>query len=88
VKSPLTERLRAKGRVPMLPTVTGWVVDEVLVTRTGVGKVMVAGETVRLGLTDWPMPVGCGLVVPVMRTVRPWSSVRVVVSAEGAIGDW
>ena len=71
VKSPVRERLRAKGWVPMLPMVTGWVVAEVPVTRTGVGKVMVEGLTVRLGLADWPTPVDWDLVVPVMRTVRP-----------------
>jgi len=58
VKSPVRARVRANGCAPMLPMVTGWVVVEVLVTRTGVGKVMVAGVTVRLGLADWPMPVG------------------------------
>jgi hypothetical protein len=88
VKSPVRERLRAKGWAPMLPMVTGWVVAEVLVTRTGVEKVMVPGLTVRLGLADWPMPVGCGRVVPVMRTVKFWSRVRRVESAEGATGDW
>jgi hypothetical protein len=38
----------------------GCVVLEVLVTRTALGKLMVAGVTVRLGLADWPMPVGWG----------------------------
>jgi hypothetical protein len=57
VKSPVGARVRAKGWTPMLPMVTGWVVAEVLVTRTGVGKVMEAGVTVRLGLADWPVPV-------------------------------
>ena len=69
VKSPVRASERAKGWAPMLPMVTGWVVAEVLVTRTGVGKVMVAGVRVRLGLAVWPVPVDWGLVVPVMRTV-------------------
>ena len=64
------------------------VVAEVLVTRMGVEKVMVAGVTVRLGLGVWPVPVDWGLVVPVMRTVKFWSRVRVVVSAEGVRRDW
>src|SRR6202022_3093894 len=42
VKSPVRARERLKGWVPMLPIVTGWVVAEVLVTRTGVEKVMLA----------------------------------------------
>ena len=70
VKSPVMARVRAKGWEPMLPIVTGCVVVEVLLTRTGVGNVMVAGVMVRLGLTIWPMPVDCGLVLPVMRTVK------------------
>src|SRR5882757_3171571 len=94
VKSPVRVRLRAKGWAPMLPLVMGCVVAEVLVTRTGVEKVMVAGVTVRLGFADWPMPVGCGLVEPVMRTLRawfvPWAvpslSVRVMELADGAMG--
>ena len=49
--------MRAKGWAPMLPMVTGWVEAEVLVTRTGVEKVMVAGVTVRFGLAAWPVPV-------------------------------
>ena len=92
VKSPVRERLRAKGWAPMLPMVTGWVVAEVLVTRTGVEKVMVAGVTVRLGFAAWPVPVDNGLVEPVMRTVKPWAvpslSMRVMESAEVAMGDW
>jgi hypothetical protein len=71
VKSPVRASERAKGWAPMFPMVTDWVVAEVLVTRTGVVKLMVAGVTVRLGLGVWPVPVDCGLVVPVMRTVRP-----------------
>ena len=71
VKSPVTERVRLKGDAPMLPIVMGWVVAELLVTRTGVGKVMVAGVTVRLGLAIWPVPVWRGLVVPVISTVKP-----------------
>ena len=47
-----------KGWAPVLPMVTVCGVLEVLVTRTGVGKLMVVGVTVRLGLTVWPMPVG------------------------------
>ena len=70
----------------MLPMVTDWVDAELVATVTGVGKVMVAGATVRLGLTVCPVPVESGSVEPVMRTVRFWSSVRVVESAEGAIG--
>ena len=92
VKSPVMARVRGKGWVPMFAMVTDWVVGEVLVTRTGVGKVIAAGETVRLGLADWPMPMGCVRVEPVMRTVRFWAvpslRVRVVESAEGAMGDW
>ena len=86
VKSPVRARARAKGWVPVLPMVTVCVVLEMLVTTTAVGKLMVAGVTVRLGLTDWPVPVGWGRVVPVTRTVRPWSRVRVVESAEGRGG--
>lgn len=71
VKSPARARASAKGVAPVLPMVIGWVEAEVVVTRTGVGKVMVVGVTLRLGLTDWPLPVGCVCVVPVMRTVRP-----------------
>ena len=71
VKSPVRARVRAKGDAPMLPMAMGWVVAEVLVTRTGVGKVTVAGVTVRLGLAIWPVPVWRGLVVPVMRTAKP-----------------
>ena len=56
VKSPVRTRARAKGVAPVLPMVTVWVVAEVLVTRTGLGKVMVVGVTVRLGLTDCPLP--------------------------------
>ena len=52
VKSPVRARVRAKGFAPVLPMVTVCVEPEVLATRTGVGKVMVAGVTVRLGLTD------------------------------------
>src|SRR5580704_10741424 len=70
VKSPMRARAREKGCAPLLPMVTGCVVVEVLVTRTGLGKVTVAGVTVRLGLTAWPVPVDKGLVEPVMRTVR------------------
>ncbi len=88
VKSPVRVRASGKGMGPVLPRVTVWVVLEVLVTRTGVGKMMVEGVTVRLGLADWPMAVGWGLVVPVMRTVRPSSRVRVVESADGAMADW
>jgi hypothetical protein len=50
--------------------VTGCVVEEVLVTRTGLGKVMVAGVTLRLGFAAWPVPLERGRVEPVMRTVR------------------
>src|ERR1700733_10690587 len=87
VKSPVRARERLKGCAPMLPMVIVCVVVEVLVTKTGLAKEMVDGVRVRLGLTVWPMPVGCGLVAPVMRTVRFWSRVRVVESAEGAMGE-
>ena len=40
----------------MLPIVMVCVVLEVLVTRTALGKVMVAGVTVRLGLAISPWP--------------------------------
>ena len=60
VKSPVRVRASGKGTAPMLPMVTVWVVLEVLVTRTALGKLMVAGVTVRLGLADWPIPVGWG----------------------------
>ena len=84
VKSPVRPRVRGKGWAPELPIVTVWVVVEVLVTTTALGKVIEVGVRVRLGLTDSPVLVGGGRVVPVMRTERPWSSVRVVESAEGA----
>ena len=71
VKFPVRARVRAKGWVPMLPTVMGWVVAEVLVTRTGIGNVTAAGVMVRLGLTIWPMPVWSGLVVPVISRDEP-----------------
>jgi hypothetical protein len=87
VKSPVRVRAREKATGPVLPMVTVWVLEEVVVTGTELGKVIVAGVRVRLGLADWPTPVGWGLVVPVMRTVRPSSRVRVVESAEGATGD-
>ena len=88
MKSPVRVSASGKATAPMLAMVTVWVVLEVLVTTTALEKLMVEGVTVRLGFADWPMPVGCGLVVPVMRTVRPSSRVRVVESAEGTIGDW
>ncbi len=71
VKSPVRERVRAKEFAPLLPMVTVCVEAELLATRTGVGKVMAAGVMVRLGFTDWPVPVGSGRVEPVMTTVRP-----------------
>ncbi len=71
VKSPVTARVRAKGFVPVLPMVTDCVDAEVVATVTGVEKVMVVGVTVRLGLTDCPVPVERGSVEPVMRAVRP-----------------
>src|SRR5206468_3794639 len=40
VKSPVRARLRAKGWVPVLPMVTGWVVAEVRVRRRGGGRGM------------------------------------------------
>ena len=43
MKSPVTTMARLKGCVPVLPMVTVCVVVEVLVTRTGVGKVIVGG---------------------------------------------
>jgi hypothetical protein len=92
VKSPVRPRVRVKGCAPELPMVTVWVVVEVLVTTTALGKVMEVGVRVRAGLTDWPVPVGWGRVVPVMRTDWPWASpsarARVVESAEGDWRDW
>jgi hypothetical protein len=60
VKSPAKVSASGKATAPMLPMVTVCVVLEVLVTRTALGKLMVAGVTVRLGFADWPMPVGWG----------------------------
>src|SRR5580698_4635791 len=47
VKSPVRASVRLMGLMPVLPMVTDCVVAEVLVTMTGVRKVMVAGVTVR-----------------------------------------
>ena len=60
VKSPVRVRARVKGWAPVLPMVTVWVELEVVVTRTGLGKVMVAGVTVRLGLADGAVDAGLG----------------------------
>lgn len=87
VKSPVMTRARSKGWAPVLPMVTVCVVVEVLVTRTGVGNVMVAGVRLRLELTDWPTPMGWVWVVPVMSAVKFSSRVRVVESADGATGE-
>jgi hypothetical protein len=65
VKSPVMPRVRGNGCAPELPMVTVWVVVEVLVTTTALGKVMEVGLRVRLGLTDWPVPLGWRRVVPV-----------------------
>ena len=87
VKSPVRVRVRGKAVAPVLPRVMVCVVALVVVTTYGVGEVDVAGVTVRLGLAVWPVPVGSGRVVPVMRTVAPSSRVRVVESADGVMGE-
>src|ERR1700733_5515734 len=86
VKSPVRPRVRGKGWAPELPIVTVWGGVGGLGTARGWGKVIGGGVRVRLGLTDARVVVGGGRVVPVMRTERPWSSVRGVESAEGAWG--
>jgi len=73
--------------VPVLAMVTFCGALEVEVTRTALGKVMVAGVTLRLGFVVEPLAPGWGMVLPVTRTERPWSRVRVVESVE-VWGDW
>jgi len=63
------------------------VLPERPVTTTGLAKVRVVGVTVRLGLAVEPVTVVGGRVVPVRRTVRPWSRMRVAASEEGAVRE-
>ena len=89
VKSPVRVRARAKGCGAGVADGDGLGGGGVLVTRTGVGKVRVVGRDGEVGVDGlrrcrWAGE-GC---LPVTRTVRPWSSVRVVASAEGAVVEW
>ena len=87
VKSPERVRARVKGWVPVLEMVTFCVVAERPATTTASGKLMVVGVTLRLGLVIEPLTPGWGMVLPVTRTVRPWSRERVV-ELEEVCGDW
>ena len=58
VKPGVMEVVRVKGTLPVLETVTVWVLPEVVVTMTGLAKLRVVGETVRLGLAEAPLTPG------------------------------
>ena len=73
VKSPVRVRDRSKGCAPVLAMVTFCGMLEVAVTRMGLGKVMVAGVTLRFGFVVVPVAPGRGMVLPVMRTERSLS---------------
>jgi len=81
-KSPVSERARGKGWVPVFEIVAVWEIAEAEVTTTAFGKLNVVGETTRSGLTVEPPTPSCGMVCPVMRMLLPWSSERVTESAE------
>jgi hypothetical protein len=73
-KSPEIVVDSTKGLVPLFFTRTAWVVLEVPVTVTGVLKLTVVVDTLRLGSVELPVTLAGGRVVPVSITLMPSSS--------------
>jgi hypothetical protein len=84
-KSPVKLRLSGVAVAPLFVTLTVCVALETPVTTTAFPNVTEPGEAARFDITVLPAADDGGMVVPVSKTSRPWSSESSEVSVEGTM---